>query len=128
MLVLVGRSVPVSGSVVNTSAKLVVVLCTVPWVCTNAAPGGLFTVASYLMVTVLPIGRVPTPIGPTVSPDRGVTSFFCGAMIFTLASALDEILSAWITVGVTGVSLLLGNFNSLAKPATGVTMLRTDAN
>src|SRR5258708_17513326 len=87
MLVLVGTTVPVSGSLVLgvvlmplTKVKLLPV--TVPCVCTDAAPGGVFTVASYLIVTLLPTFSTTGRLKEIVSPLNGVIllSLFAGEL------------------------------------------------
>src|SRR5258708_7299012 len=92
MLVLVGTTVPVSGSLVLgvvlvplTRVKFEPV--TVPCVCTDAAPGGVFTVASYLMVTLLPTFSTTGRLNETVSPENGVTGFEADAIGFAADGA-----------------------------------------
>src|SRR5712691_6746064 len=120
MFVTVGSVAPPgSGSSVLMVAKLLP--DTEPCVLTDLTSGGEFTVAEYLMVTLLPIGSVPMTIGPIVSPDCGVTPFFCGAIAFALllfALRVDALFSAVSVAGFTRASLLLRKFNFAAKAAT----------
>src|SRR5260370_31351732 len=91
MLVLVATCVPVSGSMVLgvvlvplTRVKFEPV--TVPCVCTDAAPGGVLTVASYLIVTLLPSFNTTGRLKEIVSPENGMAGF--GAIAFETDGAL----------------------------------------
>src|SRR5258708_13509038 len=103
MLVLVGTTVPVSGSLVLgvllgplTRVKFEPV--TVPCVCTDAAPGGVFTVASYLMVTLLPTFNTTGRLNETVSPLRGVIllSLLAGELTISDSCFFAFDLIAWL--------------------------------
>src|SRR5260370_40796861 len=94
---------------------------TVPCVCTDAAPGGVFTVASYLMVTLLPTFSTTGRLNETVSPENGVTGFEADAIEFALlllalrVGALFSEGDALIVVA----SPLRRKFNFVAKAAIG---------
>src|SRR5258707_8879839 len=144
MLVLVGTTVPVSGSLVLgvvlmplTRVKLLPV--TVPCVCTDAAPGGVFTVASYLMVTLLPTFSTTGRLNETVSPENGMTVFEVGAIVFAADGPLarpppvsitdsEPLLTRGLRPRSVVASLLLRKFKVEAKAATGFNTCRSHAN
>src|SRR5712664_1678441 len=88
MLVLVGICVPVSRSVLLMPPPGPPVKVTLPCVCTDAAPGGVLTVASYLMVTLLPTFSTTGRLKEIVSPENGVTGLEVGAIVFAVDVAL----------------------------------------
>src|SRR5713226_4969030 len=98
MLVLVGTAVPVSGSVVLMPPPGPPVNVTLPWVCTNGAPGGLFNVASYLIVTLLPTFSTTGRLNEIVSPESGLIllSLFAGELTIIDSAFFSFDLTAWL--------------------------------
>src|SRR6266849_9175625 len=150
MLVLVGICVPVSGSVVLMPPPGPPVKVTLPCVCTDAAPGGVFTVASYLMVTLLPTFSTTGRLKEIVSPENGATGFEADAIEFAANGARfsfspigtkrggsptvregagsTPLLTRGLLPRSVDSSLLRRKFNVEVKAATGCSALRTHAN
>src|SRR6266849_2175950 len=148
MLVLVGTAVPVSGALVSSGPKPEP--DTLPCVCTDAAPGGVFTVASYLIVTLLPTFSTTGRLKETVSPENGTTGFEVGAIEFAADGARfsfspigtkrggsptvregagsTPLLTRGLLPRSVDSSLLRRKFNVEVKAATGCSALRTHAN